>query len=101
MQFHFKSDEGEQGETRPLPRHDLHGFGSPFEFLVKPLDDICGPERNPFLFRTIEQSQAGIEGLLQTLHSGSELRFPFRLELREKFECFLSGRRMEDRAHPV
>lgn len=32
-----------------LTRHDLRGLGSPFEFLVKPLDDICGPERNPFL----------------------------------------------------
>ena len=101
MQLHFKSNEGEEGVTRPLPGHDLHGLGSSFEFLVKPLDDVCGPERNPFFLRTIEESKAGVEGFFQALYRRREPAFPFRLEFSEEFSRLLLGRCIEDGAHAV
>ena len=67
MQLHFKSNEGEEGITRTLPGNDLHRFGSSFEFFVKPFDDVCGPERNPFLLREVEESEAGIKGFFQVV----------------------------------
>jgi hypothetical protein len=42
VQFHFKSNEDEEGITGSLPGHDLHRLGSSFEFLAKPINDIGG-----------------------------------------------------------
>ena len=101
MQLHFKSNEGEEGITRPLAGNDLHRFGSSFEFFVKPFDDVCGPERNPFLLREVKEGEAGIKGFFQTLYRRRELEFPFGLELSEELSGLLPGGCIEDGAHPV
>ena len=101
MQFHFQSNEGEEGVTRPLPGYDLHGLGSSFEFLIKSLDDVRCPERNPFFLREIKESKAGLKGLLQALYRRRDLDLPFGLEFSEELSRFLPGGCIEDGAHPV
>lgn len=101
MQLHFQSNKGEEGITRPLPSHDLHGLGSSPELPIEPFDDVGGSQRNPFFLGAIEDGQAGIEGFFQTLKRRGELYLPFCLELSEKLSCLLPGGCVENGAHPV
>jgi hypothetical protein len=77
VQLHFKRlSEGEEGVTGSLSRHDLHRFGSSFEFLVKPFNDIGGSQGDPFFFWAVEEDKAGIQAFSQAfdLRVGKDLR---------------------------
>jgi len=76
VNFRFYADKGQQSITGILPGHDLHRLGLPFEFLIQPLNDIGGTQGNPFLLREVEEGQAAIQGVLQTLHSGGDILLP-------------------------
>jgi len=76
MKLHLKSNEGEEGITRSLPGHDLHGLGSSSEFLVKSFDNVGGSQGDPLFLGEIEEVQARVHGFLQAFNCRRDLGFP-------------------------
>ena len=44
-----------------LPGYDLHWSSPPPEFLIQPLNDIAGSQRDPFFLREIKECQTPIQ----------------------------------------
>ena len=80
MHLHFQRYVGQDPITGDLSRYDLHDFGPTFELLVEPLNDVGGPQGDPFLRGKVEKGQAGIDAALQAFHSGRYDLLPFLAE---------------------
>ena len=101
MHFLLDADKSQQSVTGVLPGHYFHRFGSPFEFLVQPLNDIGGTKRDPFLLGKLEEGQAATQGVLEALYGGRDILLPPFGEPGGEFHCFLPAGGIEDRTDIV
>lgn len=101
MQFHLKSNKGEESIARLFSCRGFHGSDSASGFIVASFYVVGGSKRAPFFFGEMKERETGSQAFFQAIDRRGQILFPLRFELNEKVSGLCFGGGVEDQAYPV